>query len=212
MINARVRAMLPEIDNFLDHCDRQKHKAKSVLVASGEPSESFFFVLDGSLSVILKSEDGQDMVVSYVKPGDFFGEVGLYKRQEKVREATVQAKTDCEVAEIRYDRFHEISRDFPDIVYAIGCQMADRLTNATRKLHDLAFVDTRGRILIALHDLCKQPDAMTHPEGMQIKVSRQELSRIVGCSREVAGRMLKQLETEGLVEVSGHTMVVLGTR
>ena len=53
---------------------------------------------------------------------------------------------------------------------------------------------------------------MTHPDGMQIKVSRQELGRIAGCSREVAGRILKSLEEEGIVEVAGHTMVVLGTR
>jgi CRP/FNR family cyclic AMP-dependent transcriptional regulator len=90
--------------------------------------------------------------------------------------------------------------------------MADRLTNATKKLHDLAFVDAKGRITNALYDLCKEPDAMTHPDGMQIKVSRQELGRIVGCSREVAGRILKVLEQEGMVQVAGHTMVVLGTR
>ena len=49
-------------------------------------------------------------------------------------------------------------------------------------------------------------------DGWQIKVSRQELGRIAGCSREVAGRILKSLEEEGIVDVSGHTMVVLGTR
>ncbi len=212
MINVRVRHMLPDIENFLDHCDRQHYKAKSILVNAGEPSESFFFVLKGSLSVILKSDGDQDMVVNYVNPGDFFGEVGLYKRKDKIREATVQAKSACEIAEIRYDKFLEIKDEFPEILYAIGCQMADRLTNATKKLHDLAFVDTRGRIINALHDLCEQPDAMTHPDGMQVKVSRQELARIVGCSREVAGRMLKGLEEEGLVEVSGHTMVILGAR
>jgi CRP/FNR family cyclic AMP-dependent transcriptional regulator len=53
---------------------------------------------------------------------------------------------------------------------------------------------------------------MTHPDGMQIKVTRQELGKIVGCSREMAGRVLKNLEEEGLVAVSGKTMVVLGTR
>ena len=77
---------------------------------------------------------------------------------------------------------------------------------------DLDGVDARGRITNALLELCEQPAAMTHPDGMQIKVSRQELARIAGCSREVAGRMLKQLEQDGLVEVSGHTIVVLGVR
>ena len=52
-------------------------------------------------------------------------------------------------------------------------------------------------------DLCNEPDAMTHPQGMQIKVSRQELSRLVGCSREMAGRVLKVLEEQGLLP--GHS-------
>ena len=53
---------------------------------------------------------------------------------------------------------------------------------------------------------------MTHPDGMQIKITRQELGKIVGCSREMAGRVLKNLEEDGLVSVSGKTMVVYGTR
>ena len=61
-------------------------------------------------------------------------------------------------------------------------------------------------------DLCNEPDAMTHPEGTQIKVSRQELSRLVGCSREMAGRVLKVLEEQGLLTARGKTMVVYGVR
>jgi len=53
---------------------------------------------------------------------------------------------------------------------------------------------------------------MTHPEGMQIKITRQELGRIVNCSREMAGRVLKDLEEQGLIEVHGKTIVVYGTR
>jgi len=61
-------------------------------------------------------------------------------------------------------------------------------------------------------DLCSEPDAMTHPDGMQIKVSRQELSRLVGCSREMAGRVLKVLEEQGLLRARGKTIVVHGVR
>jgi CRP/FNR family cyclic AMP-dependent transcriptional regulator len=61
-------------------------------------------------------------------------------------------------------------------------------------------------------DLCGEPDAMTHPEGMQIKVSRQELSRLIGCSREMAGRVLKVLEEQGLLRATGKTIVVFNAR
>ncbi|WP_191902190.1 helix-turn-helix domain-containing protein, partial [Pseudomonas viridiflava] len=100
----------------------------------------------------------------------------------------------------------------PDILYALGGQMADRLRNTTRKVGDLAFLDVTGRVARTLLDLCKQPDAMTHPDGMQIKITRQEIGRIVGCSREMVGRVLKALEEQSLIDVKGKTMVVYGTR
>ena len=90
--------------------------------------------------------------------------------------------------------------------------MAQRLRNTTRKVGDLAFFDVSGRVARCLLDLCKQPDAMTHPDGMQIKITRQEIGRIVGCSREMVGRVLKDLEEQKLVAVKGKTMVVFGTR
>jgi CRP/FNR family cyclic AMP-dependent transcriptional regulator len=90
--------------------------------------------------------------------------------------------------------------------------MAQRLRNTTRKVGDLAFFDVTGRVARCLLELCKQPDAMTHPDGMQIKITRQEIGRIVGCSREMVGRVLKDLEERSLVQVKGKTMVVYGTR
>ena len=80
------------------------------------------------------------------------------------------------------------------------------------KVSDLAFLDVTGRVARTLLELTKQPDAMTHPDGMQIKITRQEIGRIVGCSREMVGRVLKTLEDQGLVRVKGKTMVVFGTR
>ena len=73
-------------------------------------------------------------------------------------------------------------------------------------------MDVTGRVAHAIMDLCGEPDAMTHPEGMQIKVSRQELSRLVGCSREMAGRVLKVLEEQGLLRATGKTIVVFNAR
>ena len=83
-------------------------------------------------------------------------------------------------------------------------------TNKVRQALDL--FDVTGRVARCLLELCKQPDAMTHPDGMQIKVTRQEIGRIVGCSREMVGRVLKDLEERNLVSVKGKTMVVFGTR
>ncbi len=214
MLKPQIVNMLPNVESFLRHCQRGDYKAKSVILKEGGDSDALYLILDGSVSIQVQDETDPDhlMVVSYLNPGDFFGEMGLFGDGEEPRSAMVVAKTRCEVAEISYERFHQIRSQYPDILYAIANQMGARLRQTTRKLKDLAFVDVSGRVAHTLLDLCQQPDAMTHPDGMQIKVTRQELGKIVGCSREMAGRVLKALEEDGLVSVSGKTMVVYGTR
>lgn len=105
-----------------------------------------------------------------------------------------------------------MSNIFPDLLFAISSQLATRLRKMNRKIGDLAFMDVSGRVARTLLELCKEPDAMTHPDGMQIRVTRQELGRIVGCSREMVGRVLKTLEEQHLISVSGKTIVVFGVR
>ena len=214
MLKPQVVNAIPNVENFLRHCQRQSYKAKSSVLKQGEMSDSLYLILEGSVSVMVEdeAEPGHMMVVSYLNPGDFVGEMGLFEEDTQVRSAMVVAKTDCEVAEISYERFHQLRAQYPEVLYAISRQLGKRLRQTTRKLTDLAFVDVSGRIAHTLIDLCKEPDAMTHPDGMQIKITRQELGKIVGCSREMAGRVLKALEEDGLVSVSGKTMVVYGTR
>ena len=216
MLKPQLVNAIPNVENFLRHCQRRDYKAKSVILREGEASDFLYLILDGSVSVMVEDERDHEhmMVVSYLNTGDFFGEMGLFTDEEddSPRSAMIQARTTCEVAEISYEKFHQIRDQFPDILFAIARQMGNRLRVTTRKLKNLAFVDVSGRVAQTLLDLCKEPDAMTHPDGMQIKITRQELGKIVGCSREMAGRVLKTLEEDGLVSVSGKTMVVYGTR
>ncbi len=213
MLKPQLLQAIPSIESFLRYCQIHEFKAKSSIIKAGEPSESLYFILEGSVTVLLEDEDGREMVASYLNPGDFFGEMGLYEAPDgEPRSAAVRTKTDGEVAQISYERSHQLRDQIPDILFAISKQMAARLRHTNNKLSDLAFVDVSGRVAHTLIDLCTEPDAMTHPDGMQIKITRQELGRIVGCSREMAGRVLKTLEEEGLVGVSGKTMVVYGTR
>lgn len=137
--------------------------------------------------------------------------MGLFGQAEE-RSAWCRARTACEIAEISYTNFNSYVRSHPEIVFTIGQQMAHRLRNTTHKVGDLAFYDVTGRIARTLIELSKEPDAMTHPDGMQIKITRQEIGRIVNCSREMADRVLKTLEEQDLLSVSGKTIVVYGTR
>ena len=90
--------------------------------------------------------------------------------------------------------------------------MARRLSTTSHKVGDLSFLDVQGRIAHTLMDLAHQPEAMTHPDGMQIKITRQEIGQIVGCSRETVGRILKTLEEQEVISAHGKTIVVFNSR
>ncbi len=199
------------LDAFLAAAHRRKYPAKSTLIYAGDKSDSIYYILKGSVTVLVEDESGREIIVSYLNKGDFFGEMPLFT-EDTPRSAWVKAKSECEVAELSYSKFRELAEKHTELLYAVGRQMAERLTRTTQKVSDLAFLDVTGRVARTLLELTKQPDAMTHPDGMQIKITRQEIGRIVGCSREMVGRVLKTLVDQGLVSVKGKTMVVFGTR
>lgn len=201
----------PMLEWFISHCHRRKYPAKSTIIYAGDKPDSLYLIVSGSVSVLIEDKDGRELVLAYLNSGDFFGEMGLFDGQD-VRSAYVRAKIETEVAEIAYSKFQEVAHENPDVLFRVASQLAMRLRNTSRKVGDLTFLDVTGRVARCLLDLCKQPDAMTHPDGMQIKVTRQELGRLVGCSREMVGRVLKALEEQGLVHARGKTMVVLGAR
>ncbi|MGB0958427.1 MAG: cAMP-activated global transcriptional regulator CRP [Litorivicinus sp.] len=209
------KLLMPQPDKhleyFLSHCHRRRYPAKSTLIYAGDKSESLFFIIKGSVTVLIEDDDGREMIIAYLNKGDFIGEMGLFD-DSPTRSAWIKAKTECEVAEISYAKFKEVIREDPEFILRIGQQMAHRLRDTTGKVGSLAFLDVTGRVARTLLELTREPDAMTHPDGMQIKITRQEIGRIVGCSREMVGRVLKNLEEQGLVQVSGKTMVVYGTR
>ena len=214
MVAITLTPKIKNLDKILAHCQRRRYTAKSTIIYAGDRCDSLFFIIKGSVTILIEDDEGREMIIGYLNAGDFFGEMGLFDKegQEQERSAWVRAKSECEVAEISYSKFRDITLQDPDILLTLGSQMAERLRKTTRKVGDLAFLDVTGRVARTLLDLCKQPDAMTHPDGMQIKITRQEISRIVGCSREMVGRVLKSLEEQGLVHVKGKTMVVFGTR
>jgi CRP/FNR family cyclic AMP-dependent transcriptional regulator len=180
---------IPAINRFLSYCRIRTVPSKTVLIHAGDVPDVLYYVIKGSVEVLIEDEEGNEMVLAYLNKGQFFGEMGLFNEQPQ-RSAWVRTRNQCELA----------------------TQLASRLDRTNKKLGDLAFVDVTGRVAHAIMDLCNEPDAMTHPDGTQIKVSRQELSRLVGCSREMAGRVLKVLEEQGLLTARGKTMVVFGVR
>jgi CRP/FNR family cyclic AMP-dependent transcriptional regulator len=201
------------LNRFLAFCHRRRFPKKTTIIRPGDLANTLYFIIEGSVTISYENDDGKELILAYLNAGDFIGEMGLFMSTER-REVMVKTKEGSELAEIGYQRLGklflaELEVDAAQILYYIGTQLTHRLLQTSRKVHRLAFLDVTGRVARTLIDLCQEPNAMTHPEGTQIKVSRQEIAKIVGCSREMAGRVLKDLEEQDNLIVKGHTIVVL---
>ncbi len=206
----------PWLKPFLSYCHTKHHEKHIDFIRPGEPAKSLYYLIDGSVTALIKDDQRRELTLAYINKGEFIGEIGLFQPLT-TRSVIVRTREPCAIAEISYSRIQQLlHRELREhaltLLLAIGEQLARRLRKTSRQVSDLAFLDVTGRIAGALLELCKQPDAMTHPDGMQIRITRQDLGRMAGCSREMAGRVLKALEEKEHISVTGKTIVVFGTR
>ena len=203
----------PALDCFLQCCHVKNYPAKSAVLRAGEINNKLFLILEGSVSVgIVDEEEGRGLIYAYLNKGDFIGELGVFNQAQLIS-ANVRTRSACKLAEIPHAKLkqalkNELAEYASEILFLIDKQIATRLLVTSRNFRDLAFMDTEGRIARTLLDLCREPDSMSHPQGRQIRVTRQELSQIVGCSREVASRVLKELENKNMISTHGKTILV----
>ena len=192
---------------LLQHSHRRSYFTGTTIVHPGDRSDILYCIVKGSVSVVLEDDGGREIVLAYLYDGDFFGELGFFE-EDAERSAWIVARKGCEVAEIQYNSFLRLAQGSPEILHAIATQISSKLQKTNAKVRDLAFLDVTGRIASALLELAQQPDAIAHPNGMQIRITRQEIARIVGCSREIVGRVLRDFEQRGLMHAHGKTMVI----
>lgn len=204
----------PSLERLLKFSHRKSYNAKETVIHEGDIPKSLYYIIEGSVSVMTESESGEQIILATLNKGDFFGEVGLFEcaEDECTRTARVVSRTESEIAEISYTQFKQIVGGDPSVMFLLTGQIFKRLKKTSQKVRNLIFLDVKGRIAHCLLELSAEPDAITHPDGMQIKITRQDIAKMVGCSREMAGRVLKDLEEEQLISAHGKKIVVFGTR
>ncbi len=201
----------PVIQTFISRARKRSYPPKHTIIRAGDTPTSLYLLLEGSVCIQLEEPGGREFVLAYLEPGHFFGEMCLFPDQE-FRSAVVRTrKQPTLVAEIDYPSFRQFAAEHHEIMYEIAGQLAARLRNTSQRLGDLAFLDVAGRMAHILLDLSHKPDAIVQDNGRVVRVSRQELARNAGCSREMAGRVLKKLEEDGLVLCQGRNVVLLNT-
>jgi CRP/FNR family cyclic AMP-dependent transcriptional regulator len=188
----------------------KQYRQKELILHQGSISKHVYYVMRGSVTAEVYNEEGQRLVFRYIRPGEFFGEMGMFDEALR-RSATVTARTACEVAVINIEDFRKLILSDQELLMEVTRLLARRLRETSERLSNLAFLDVTGRVAAALIDLAGHDEAITHPEGRMIRITREELGRLVNCSREMAGQVLHSLENQGLIHLEGRSIVVRQT-
>jgi CRP/FNR family transcriptional regulator, cyclic AMP receptor protein len=201
------------LDKFLGVCRQLNYKKNTDIICPGDSADTLVFVIEGSLTISMEGEDNRRYILAYLNEGEFIGEIGMFVKTPD-RGVFIQARTDCVIAKISYallwNTLENELRDYAiDFLKVMGANLSSRLLQSDRKVLNLTSQDVAGRIIHALKELCAEPGAEPHPNGYKLKITRNELSRIVGCSRERASKALTGLKKKGLIESEGRSIIVL---
>lgn len=204
---------------LLQYCHVRIYPSKKRVCRVGDPNTTLFIILDGTVSVGVEDyETGHGVVYGYLREGDCIGAISVFHtfNSSLTQPLQVDAITlsTCKLAEITYAHLWQLMRRelatyALDILVYIGQQVAARLQTTEREVQVLVTMDAEERIYQTLLLLSNEPDSIKLFEGTQINVTRQELSRIAGCSYEVAGRMLKKLENKNKIKLNGKKKSIL---
>jgi CRP/FNR family transcriptional regulator, cyclic AMP receptor protein len=206
------------IEILLRYFHMRRYPNHTVVIKPGDSNDLLYYINQGSVSVKLPNLFNSDyLILDYLNKGEFIGETNVFieAKPTSARNVLITTKEASQLCEIEYKRFQillegDLKEYAVRILKILGRQVSRRLYTTDRKVESLAFYDVTGRMANVLMDLCRKPEAMTHPDGMQIKVTRQELAAHVGCSREMAGKVLITLQEHGLIHAHGKTIVVFG--
>jgi CRP/FNR family cyclic AMP-dependent transcriptional regulator len=208
MNQARAMDMAGALERLFEHGRQRHYAAGATIVSAGDHSDELFYIVEGSVSVIYEDELGHELILAYLNEGEFFGEIGMFDERHE-RSAWVSARSAVVTSSVSYDQLREISAEDPSFVLSLLSGMAFRLRRTNEKAGDLAFLDTAGRVARALIRLRDEPDVDRERSGVRVRITRQELGRLAGCSREMVSRVLKSLEQRGVIALSGRDIVIL---
>lgn len=173
------------------------------VVHAGDRTDFVYFVLTGSLKVVVSDEDGREVILSILGQGELFGEMGMFGEQP--RSATVVAVTPSDLVMIAKHDFRRIMQEHFEVAWRIMCNLADRLRNADRKIESLALMDVYGRVARLLLEMSEEVGGET---VVVRKITKQDIAKMIGASREMVSRVMKDLCTQGLIEETDHGIVL----
>jgi CRP/FNR family cyclic AMP-dependent transcriptional regulator len=175
----------------------------SVIMRLGDPTDSLYIVISGRLKVMVGEADGKEAILAMLGPGEFFGEMGLI--DDGPRSATVVAVESCELIAVTKRVFRKCLVENYDLGMAVMRVLVQRLRQADRKIGSLAMLDVYGRVARLLLDMSEIVDGR---KVVTKRLTKQDIAKMVGASREMVTKVMKDLQISGYIEVRGSTILL----
>jgi CRP/FNR family cyclic AMP-dependent transcriptional regulator len=196
-----------EPDAFEQLCRYAKHstlKRGTPIFAKGDPPTSLFALISGTVKISISSPDGRNAILNLIGPGEIFGEMALLSNW--VRSADATANTNCEMFTIDRREFVPFVRSQPTLAMKFIELLCERLRRTSDQVEQVILQDLAGRLASALLRLT-EPKL---PQGERtIAITQQEISEMVGMTRESINKQLRAWATRGWVRLEHGAIVVL---
>jgi CRP/FNR family cyclic AMP-dependent transcriptional regulator len=195
-----------EID-FLTRCIVARTFPKNrIIVYEQEDTTALYLIARGSVKVAKRHEDGKEVVIALLFAGDYFGEMALI--DEEPRSTSVVARERAEIYILKRKDLLPILMRNCQLALNIMKVLTRRLREASRKIANLAFMDVYGRVVQLFLDLGKQKDGVLIIEE---PLTQQDIANMVGSSREMISRILKDLLKGDYIEIDNRKVTIKKT-
>ena len=183
----------------------RKVPRNTTIVLVGDHTDSLFVIVSGSAKVLNRDAEGNEVILTLLGAGECFGEMGLIDGSP--RSADVVASETCELLEIAKTDFIKALAANVELCLNIMKSLVLRLRVANRKIESLALMDVYGRVAKLLLDLSEQEGDV---RLIRRKVTKQDMAKMVGASREMVSRVMKDLEASNYIRVEDGRIVLTG--
>jgi CRP/FNR family cyclic AMP-dependent transcriptional regulator len=192
-----------ELDAISRLAVRRNYPKNSVIINEGEHTDSLYVILSGKVKIFLTDEQQREVIVAIQGAGDYFGELVLL--DEAPRSASVMTMEPSTLLLFSKGAFEHYLGNHPKIAISLMRGLAQRLRATTENVKSLALMDVYGRIARTLLQLAKQEDDhfVIHE-----KLTHQDLANIVGASREMVSRIMKDLARGGYITSEGRRITI----
>jgi CRP/FNR family transcriptional regulator, cyclic AMP receptor protein len=184
---------------------KRRFKRGETIVEQGKKSNALFILLTGRARVVTSDTRGREVILATLNPGDHLGEMSLIDNDP--HSATVRAEVQTDVLMLGRIEFARCLPENTTMAYAVMKGLVQRLRQADRKIESLALLDVYGRVARALLEFARDDG-----KGNMIvreRISRQDIAKMVGASREMVSRVMKDIEERGFIETQedGSTLI-----